>query len=214
MRTDELIGLLAQGRQRRATRRAWWGGASVRRCCWACWPAWRSPSRGWVSSRPRVITLRRAAVQARLRRGDGAGRGLRSFASGAAGRAHRAGVRGDGAGAAGRRGGGRGPWLATPQELRAKGLLGHPWWDCPWFVLTICAAALARCWRCAASRRRARAAASRPPLAGRSRALAYALACTEMAMGLSPPGTIGILMVGALGAAGAACCAGSDGPRR
>ena len=95
-------------------------------------------------------------------------------------------------------------WLATPQELRAKGLLGHSWWDCPWFVLTISLPALAALlWamRGLAPTRARAAGFAAGLLAGAIGALAYALACTEMAMSFVAAWyTIGILMVGALGA--------------
>ena len=105
MRTDELIGLLAQGAG--AAPPAWWGGASARRCCWPAgrraiafaWlgfiPAERYASRrrGSKLACAAAMALAAASLVSRLAR-PGAPLG---------------GVRGDGAGKLARRGGGRAP---------------------------------------------------------------------------------------------------------
>lgn len=95
-------------------------------------------------------------------------------------------------------------WQATPPEVRMKGLLGHSWWDCPWFVLTISLPALAALlWamRGLAPTRPRAAGFAAGLLAGAIGAGAYALACTELAMSFVAAWyTLGMLMAGALGA--------------
>lgn len=95
-------------------------------------------------------------------------------------------------------------WQATPVEVRMKGLLGHSWWECPWFVLTISLPALAALlWalRGLAPTRARAAGFAAGLLAGAIGAGAYALACTELAMSFVALWyTLGILLVGLLGA--------------
>jgi hypothetical protein len=95
-------------------------------------------------------------------------------------------------------------WQATPAELRLKGFLGHSWWECPWFVLTLSLPALAALlWamRGLAPTRPRAAGFAAGLLAGAIGAGAYALACTELAMSFVAVWyTLGILMVGLLGA--------------
>lgn len=95
-------------------------------------------------------------------------------------------------------------WQATPAEVRMKGLLGHSWWECPWFVLTISLPALAgQLWalRGLAPTRPRSAGFAAGLLAGAIGAGAYALACTELAMSFVALWyTLGILLVGLLGA--------------
>lgn len=95
-------------------------------------------------------------------------------------------------------------WQATPGELRMKGLLGHSWWECPWFVLTLSLPALAAllCAMRGLAPTRPRAAGfAAGLLAGAIGAGAYALACTELALPFVAAWyTLGILMAGALGA--------------
>lgn len=95
-------------------------------------------------------------------------------------------------------------WQATPPEARMGGLLGHSWWDCPWFVLTISLPALAALlWamRGLAPTHTRAAGFAAGLLAGAMGAGAYALACTELAVSFVAAWyTLGILMTGALGA--------------
>lgn len=95
-------------------------------------------------------------------------------------------------------------WQATPVELRLKGFLGHSWWECPWFVLALSLPALAALlWamRGLAPTRPRAAGFAAGLLAGAIGAGAYALACTELAMSFVAVWyTLGILMVGVLGA--------------
>lgn len=95
-------------------------------------------------------------------------------------------------------------WQATPAEMRLKGLLGHSWWECPWFVLAISLPALAALlWamRGLAPTRLRAAGFAAGLLAGAIGAGAYALACTELAMSFVAAWyTLGILLVGVLGA--------------
>ncbi len=95
-------------------------------------------------------------------------------------------------------------WQATPVEVRMKGLFGHSWWECPWFVLTISLPALAgQLWalRGLAPTRPRSAGFAAGLLAGAIGAGAYALACTELAMSFVALWyTLGILLVGLLGA--------------
>lgn len=95
-------------------------------------------------------------------------------------------------------------WQATPPEARMQGLLGHSWWECPWFVLTISLPALAALlWalRGLAPTRLRAAGFAAGLLAGAIGAGAYALACTELAMSFVAVWyTLGILGAGAIGA--------------
>ena len=85
-----------------------------------------------------------------------------------------------------------------------SGLLGHSWWDCPWFVLTISLPALAALlWamRGLAPTHTRAAGFAAGLLAGAIGAGAYALACTEMAVSFVAAWyTLGMLLTGALGA--------------
>lgn len=95
-------------------------------------------------------------------------------------------------------------WQATPAELRMKGLLGHSWWDCPWFVLATALPALAALlWalRGLAPTRARAAGFAAGLLAGALGAAAYALACRELAMSFVAAWyTLGMLLTGLLGA--------------
>ena len=95
-------------------------------------------------------------------------------------------------------------WWLTPGEARLRGLLGHSWALCPWFVLAVSTPALAGLlWalRGLAPTRPRAAGFAAGLLAGALGAAGYALACTELAMSFVAAWyTLGILMTGVLGA--------------
>lgn len=95
-------------------------------------------------------------------------------------------------------------WWLTPGEARMRGLLGHSWALCPWFVLFVSMPALAGLlWalRGLAPTRPRAAGFAAGLLAGALGAAGYALACTELAMSFVAAWyTLGILMTGVLGA--------------
>lgn len=95
-------------------------------------------------------------------------------------------------------------WWLTPGEARMRGLLGHSWALCPWFVLMVSIPALAGLmWalRGLAPTRPRAAGFAAGLLAGAMGAAGYALACTELAMSFVAAWyTLGILMTGVLGA--------------
>lgn len=95
-------------------------------------------------------------------------------------------------------------WWLTPGDARMRGLLGHSWALCPWFVLAVSTPALAGLlWamRGLAPTRPRAAGFAAGLLAGALGAAGYALACTELAMSFVAAWyTLGILLAGALGA--------------
>lgn len=95
-------------------------------------------------------------------------------------------------------------WWFTPGDARMRGLLGHSWALCPWFVLAVSTPALAGLlWalRGLAPTRPRAAGFAAGLLAGALGAAGYALACTELAMSFVAAWyTLGILMAGGLGA--------------
>ena len=119
MRTDELIGLLAQGagaaprgvvgrRLGAAMLLGLLAGVAIAFAWLGFIPAERYAFAAPWFKLAYAAAMALAAASARL-------------ASGAAGRAHRAGVRGDGAGAGGRRGGGRGPGWPRHKSCARRG---------------------------------------------------------------------------------------------
>lgn len=95
-------------------------------------------------------------------------------------------------------------WHATPPEARMRGLLGHSWWDCPFFVLTLSLptlAALLWALRGLAPTQPRAAGFAAGLLAGAVGATAYALACTELAVSFVAAWyTLGMVLTGLLGA--------------
>jgi hypothetical protein len=95
-------------------------------------------------------------------------------------------------------------WQASTPETRMAGLLGHSWWTCPWFVLSLSLPALgALLWalRGLAPTRPRAAGFAAGLLAGALGAGGYALACNELAVSFVAAWyTLGMLMSGLLGA--------------
>lgn len=95
-------------------------------------------------------------------------------------------------------------WQASTPETRMAGLLGHSWWECPWFVLSLSLPALgALLWalRGLAPTRPRAAGFAAGLLAGALGAGGYALACNELAVSFVAAWyTLGMLMSGLLGA--------------
>jgi hypothetical protein len=96
-------------------------------------------------------------------------------------------------------------WFGAPREERLVGLLGHSWALCPWFVLALSLPALAgMLWalRGLAPTRPRAAGFAAGLLAGALGAAGYALSCSELALSFVAAWyTLGMLMAGLLGAA-------------